>query len=193
MTPSECGCSRIAAEAANLDLGWLLNAAFQVKAQQDKLSTATLASRLSAPRAGRYIETPALPPLAAQVIPRAPTSDQVSNGGAGRSPQLTSRRGRNPSRVVVEAVEDLDRCGYAARPTEVVISTVITPRPAADLIRPPSLPCLTRESWRPITQSRFSRTAKFKDRMSRPSISVRSESTGRLRQHTRAIVQKRTG
>jgi hypothetical protein len=31
MIPSECGCSRIAVEAAMLDLGWLLNAAFQVK------------------------------------------------------------------------------------------------------------------------------------------------------------------
>ena len=45
MIPSGCGCSRIAAEAAKLDLGWLLNAAFQVKSHQDRLSTATLASR----------------------------------------------------------------------------------------------------------------------------------------------------
>ena len=35
MIPSECGCSRITAEAAKLDLGWLLNAAFQVKSHLD--------------------------------------------------------------------------------------------------------------------------------------------------------------
>jgi hypothetical protein len=29
--PSECWCSRVAAEAAKVDLGWLVNAAFLVK------------------------------------------------------------------------------------------------------------------------------------------------------------------
>lgn len=51
MIPSECGCSRIAVEAAKPDLGWLLNAAFQVKFHQGRLSTATLASRVNASRA----------------------------------------------------------------------------------------------------------------------------------------------
>jgi hypothetical protein len=37
--PSECGCSRVAAETAKVDLGWLLNAAFRVKSHQVRLSS----------------------------------------------------------------------------------------------------------------------------------------------------------
>jgi hypothetical protein len=66
MIPSECGCSRIAAEAAKVDLGWLLNAALQAKSHQDRLSTATLAGRVLAPSA--QIQTPALQAMAAQFL-----------------------------------------------------------------------------------------------------------------------------
>ena len=54
MIPSECGCSRIAAEAAKVDLGWLQNVASQAKSHPDRLSIATLASRVLAPRPRRY-------------------------------------------------------------------------------------------------------------------------------------------
>jgi hypothetical protein len=101
MIPSGCGCSRIAAEAAKLGLGWLLNAAFQGKPTKTNCQPRHwLAARLRLERAEtdtsavvrRRPDRPALDGMVVQIESLSSQPSSLSTGHFRTGAHVGERR-----------------------------------------------------------------------------------------------------